>query len=101
MNDYKFSIGEMAIAIGRLDKPNAECEIVEHFDYPYAATRENWYLVHVPGFPSKREDKNWIIPEIFLRKKQPPQIKKREMDQIVSWKDCGWKPKDVVVRIGK
>lgn len=42
------------------------------------------------------EDKNWIIPEIFLRKKQPPQTKKREMDQIVSWKDCGWQPQKQV-----
>lgn len=36
--------------------------------------------------------KLWALPE-WLQKKRPPQ---REQDQIVSWDDCLWKPKDVV-----
>lgn len=93
MSNYQFSIGELAIALGR--SRQAECQIVDYFK---SAKRRlgHWYLIHVPGCESQRKDGLWIIHQDRLRKKQPPQTKTREMDQIVSWKDCGWQPQKQV-----
>lgn len=96
MVNYQFLIGEMAIAIGRPDRPQAECQVVGYFKHPNPFVKEPWYVIHVPGFDSGRTDKNWLIRENCLLKKPPPQCQKREMDQIVSWKDCGWQPQKQV-----
>lgn len=94
MDNYRFSIGELAIATGRHQL--AECQIVNYFKPPKRYSVHLWYLIHVPGFQSPRKDGLWIIRQDRLRKKQPPQTKTREMDQIVSWKDCGWQPQKQV-----
>ncbi len=95
----KFEIGEVAIYV-RPGSPyyGQEVEILGGLTR-YEPTQDHLGLEAAPyvGYQiSSLIGDDWVMvsrPE-WLRKKKPP---RREMDQIVSWEDCAWRPATVGV----
>ena len=82
----RFEAGEIAIAIGR-GEPK-ECEVIRLTKS--LIYRQQAYVIHVPGFPSKRPDGRWVIPERCLRKKKPPKEEEASWEEIKNL--IGWNP---------